>query len=276
MNIYEEGQIKDIKIWKATEPSVVSKAVGYMTKPIVLVANRIIPQKAIQGALTGSNTLAKLITDEQDIIRDAKVNSIIELKTKDLQLSDKLADEVHNWALAGLGLEGGVAGFFGLPGMFVDIPMVVTIALRTIHKIGICYGYKALTLEDTQFVYSIMSVAGSNSMQEKNMALVTLKQLNVILVKQSWKKMAEKATVNKYCNEAILITIKSLAKQLGINITKRKAIQAIPLIGAGVGATMNIAFINDICWAARRSFQERWLIDNGKVCLLYTSDAADE
>ena len=37
------------------------------------------------------------------------------------------------------------------------------------------------------------------------MALVTLKQLNVILVKQSWKKMAEKATVNKYCNEAILI-----------------------------------------------------------------------
>ncbi|MDE6822352.1 EcsC family protein [Bacteroides acidifaciens] len=265
MNTYEESQIKDIKIWKATEPSVVSKAVGYMTKPIVLVANRIIPQKAIQGALTASNTLAKLITDEQDIIRNAKVNSIIELKTKDLQLSDKLADEVHNWALAGLGLEGGVTGFFGLPGMFVDIPMVVTIALRTIHKIGICYGYKALTLEDTQFVYSIMSVAGSNSMQEKNMALVTLKQLNVILVKQSWKKMAEKATVNKYCSEAILITIKSLAKQLGINITKRKAIQAIPLIGAGVGATMNIAFINDICLAARRSFQERWLIDNGKV-----------
>ena len=79
------------------------------------------------------------------------------------------------------------------------------------------------------------------------------------------KQFTFKATVNKYCNEAILITIKSLAKQLGINITKRKAIQAIPLIGAGVGATMNIAFINDICWAARRSFQERWLIDNGKV-----------
>lgn len=76
--------------------------------------------------------------------------------------------------------------------MLVDIPTVVTIALRTIHKIGICYGYKALTLEDTQFVYSIMSVAGSNSMQEKNMALVTLKQLNVILVKQSWKKWLKK------------------------------------------------------------------------------------
>ncbi len=119
---------------------------------------------------------------------DAKVNSIIELKTKDLQLSDKLADEVHNWALAGLGLEG-ESWLFCVTRMFVDIPMVVTIALRTIHKIGICYGYKALTLEDTQFVYSIMSVAGSNSMQEKNMALVTLKQLNVILVKQSWKKM---------------------------------------------------------------------------------------
>ena len=51
-------------------------------------------------------------------------------------------------------------------------------------------------------------------------------------------------------------------KQLGINITKRKALQAIPLFGTVVGAAMNAQFINDIAWAARRAFQERWLIEN--------------
>ena len=39
--------------------------------------------------------------------------------------------------------------------------------------------------------------------------------------------------------------------------------QAIPVVGVGVGAAMNAKYLNDIAWAARRSFQERWLRDNG-------------
>jgi hypothetical protein len=50
-----------------------------------------------------------------------------------------------------------------------------------------------------------------------------------------------------------------LQKQLGINITKRKALAAIPVIGAAIGGTVNYWYLNDVCWAARRSFQERWL-----------------
>jgi hypothetical protein len=52
---------------------------------------------------------------------------------------------------------------------------------------------------------------------------------------------------------------------LGINITKRKALQAIPVIGAGVGASLNGWYIKEVGWAARRAFQERWFIDNRKL-----------
>ena len=261
MNAYEQSELYEINKWKYEEPSVVSQAMSVVMKPVVWAINKILPQKAIQGALTGSNALAKILADEKDILHDGKINSIFELKTKDLQLSDKLANNVHNWALAIAGAEGGVAGVLGLPGMAADIPMIITFALRTIHKIGLCYGYKATTLEDTEFVYFIMSVAGANTMQEKNMSLLALRHLNNILVKQTWKKMAEKAGGG----EAFLIMLRNLAKQLGINITKRKATQAIPIVGAGVGAAMNASFINDISWAARRCFQERWLLDNGKI-----------
>lgn len=48
-------------------------------------------------------------------------------------------------------------------------------------------------------------------------------------------------------------------------MTKRKTLQTIPIIGAGVGAAMNIAFVQDVAWAARRTFQERWLLKNGKI-----------
>lgn len=265
MNDYEQSQFDEIIKWKEEKPSVLKKATSIVMKPVVWVTTKIVPQKAIRVALTGSNALAQILTDENDIVRDGKVSCILDLKTKELQISDNLANNVHNWALTIAGTEGGVCGALGLPGMVVDIPTIVTFALRTIHKIGLCYGYKAMTQEDIQFVYSIMSAAGANTMQEKNTALLTLKQLNVILVKQTWKKMAEKMAQNEMSNEAFLIAVRELAKQLGINITKRKALQVIPIIGGSVGLAMNIAFIQDISWAARRCFQERWLSDNRKI-----------
>lgn len=265
MNIYESNQLNKIREWEKEEPLVVSQAIGSATKPVSWIANKIVPQKAIQGALAGFNSVAKALTDENDILRDANVSSINELRTKDLQVSDKLANNIHNWAIGIAGTAGGVAGFFGLPGMVADIPTIITFALRTIHKIGLCYGYKTTTQEDNLFVYSVMSAAGSNSLKEKNMAIATLKELNVKLLKQTWEKMAEKAAQEKMNGEAFLMVIKALGKQLGINLTKRKALQAIPFAGVGVGSAMNIAFINDICWAARRCYQKRWLMDNGKI-----------
>ncbi len=77
--------------------------------------------------------------------------------------------------------------------------------------------------------------------------------------------MAEKASGLQLSKEGGIIAIKNLAKQLGINITKRKAMQAVPLIGAAVGASVNGWYVKDVGWAARRAFQERWLVDNKKV-----------
>lgn len=260
MTNYEQEQYDAIKKWQAEEPGIVSQAMGVISKPFVWLAEQIIPQKAIEGALSGASGLAQWLTDVDDIKRDGNVNSISDLRYKDLELSDKLANEVHNWAIGIAATEGGVAGATGLPGMIADIPAIVTQGLRVIYKIGICYGFEPKSEEDKNFVLGIMSAAGANTMQEKNMAVLLLKQIGVMLTKTAWKNMAQKGAVG-----AAVIALKNLVKQIGINLTKRKALQAIPGIGAAVGATMNAQFINDIAWAARRSFQERWLRDNGRL-----------
>lgn len=77
--------------------------------------------------------------------------------------------------------------------------------------------------------------------------------------------MTQKAAENRIGKEAAILAIKNLAKQLGVNITKRKALAAIPFIGAAVGGSVNGWFIKEVGWAARRSFQERWLLENGKI-----------
>ncbi len=262
---YERQQIKQIEDWKAEEPSIISKSLGITLSLPIRLINKIIPEATIRGALDISSTTAKWLTDTQDIIRAGKVEKLEDLKSKDLELSDKLADNVHNWAIGVAATEGGVTGALGLPGIAADIPAIIIFALRTIHKIGACYGFEAKTKQDEEFILSIMAASGSNDIKEKAAALATLKSLQVTIAKETWKKMAQKAVQDRMSKEAAIISVKTLAKQLGVNLTKRKALQAIPAIGALVGASANWWYINEVAWTARRAFQERWLIENGKI-----------
>jgi hypothetical protein len=265
LTLYEKQEIEKINEWKNAEPGVVTQAFGTLLKPVSWIVEKVIPEKAIQGLLDGANGVGRFLADTNDIKRDGKVSKIEDLKYKDLQLSDKLANEVHNWAIGIAATEGGITGAFGLPGTAVDVPTIITLALRTIHKIGLCYGFDCTTEDEKKFVLGILAASGANSVEEKTAAILTLKSIQNTIAKQTWKKMAEKATQSPLSKEAAIIAIKNLAKQLGVNISKRKALQAIPVIGAIVGSSSNGWYIKDVGWAARRAFQERWLIENDKI-----------
>lgn len=260
---YEDNQVKAIVEWKNKEPGVVSKSLGFLATPFTWVAKKLIPESAMRAVLNGANSTGEYLADESDILRDANVEKIEDLRHKDLKLSDRLADEIHNWAIGLAGAEGAATGAGGAATMAADIPIVLTLALRTIHKIGLCYGYKANNENERKFVLGVLSAAGSNSMAEKAEALVTLRTMQVIIQRNTWKTIEKKAATGA-AKEAFIMTIKSLCKQLGINFTKRKAMQVIPVLGGAVGAAVNADFLRDVGYAARRSYQQRWLDDNGK------------
>ncbi len=263
---YEKKQVTEIRKWKEEEPGVVNKVFGLVIEPLAWLVQKVVPQAAIKGALDGSNAAARWFTDTEDIKREAGcLHSVEELQRMDLAISDRLADVVHNWAI-GIGtVEGAGTGIIGLPGLAVDVPAIITLALRTIHKIGVCYGFESKTENDNQFVYGVMSASSANSIEEKVAALATLRTIQVTIAKTTWKKMAEKAAQSQMSKEGAILALKNLAKQVGVNLTKRKALAAIPIIGAVIGGSVNGWYIKEVGWAARRTFQERWLIDNHKI-----------
>jgi hypothetical protein len=265
LTIYEKNQVKTIKAWKNETPHVVNQAVSFITNPAVRAIQKTIPETAIQLIFNAANFLANEIADTGDILKAAGVCKISDLKNKDFKLSDELADGIHNWAIGLAAAQGGAAGAVGIIGLAADIPAIIMLALRTIHKIALCYGYECRSEMDKNFALGILAASGANSMSEKNEALAMLRSIEVTMSKQTWKAMAEKAAGLQISKESGIIAVKNLAKQLGINITKRKAMQAIPLIGAVVGASVNGWYLKDVGWAARRAFQERWLVDNKKV-----------
>lgn len=264
MNKYESKTLKEITEWEKREPSIVAQATNTISKPILWVVEKCIPAKVIEGAITSANDIAALITDKNDIIRDAQISDIKELRSKSLELSDKLANEIRIWACGVAGTEGGVAGFLGLPGMSVDIPAIIIMALRVIQKTALCYGYECNNEKEYQFVLGVMSAAGANTMKEKTVALVTLRNIATAISKTTWKKLAEKAS-EKQIIPTVITSVRAVAEQLGINITKRKATQAIPCLGMAVGSAMNVAFINDMAVAAQRCYQKRWLEENNII-----------
>ena len=262
---YERRQIREIKSWKAEEPSIVSAAFGVLFSPATWLLSKLIPIAAIRGALDFSSSIAEWLTDTQDLVRDAGVNSIADLRSLSLETSDALADSVHNWAIGFATTEGAATGAGGAFGIAADIPAIITIALRTIHKIGACYGFEVQTKTDRDFVLAILATSSSNDMKEKVAALLLLRSIEASIMKQTWKGMAQQAGRQTLGREAGIIAVKTLAAQLGINLTKRKALQAIPAIGAIVGASVNGWYIKEVGWAARRMYQERWLAEGGRL-----------
>lgn len=267
MNAYEQRQYNEIQAYKNEEPSVLQKVTGTLFAPLSWLVEKVIPNRVIEGALKGANHAGKFFTDKDDILRDGGVSRIEELQHKDLQLSDEMADSVHNWAIGLATTEGGITGALGLVGIAADIPTLITMSFREIHKIGLCYGYECNSEHMQNVVFQIFSIAGANNMKEKYSSLLLLKRFQNIIVKETWKEIVEKASAKSVSEYAFLAALKKLAEQLGINFSKRKALQAIPVFGGFIGASMNASFLSDIGWAARRVFQEMWLAENKKIIL---------
>lgn len=264
LNAYEREQIERIRAWKSENPSIVIRTIEVIAYPITRYIQEAVPDTALQWAFDAANYLASEAADTGDILKTAGVNNIGILRNKDFRLSDDLADSVHNWAIGLAAASGGAAGAAGILGLAVDIPAVILLALRTIHKIGLCYGYECRSEMDRRFALGVLAASCATSMSEKTEALSVLRMIEAAIAQRTFRAMSKKAAGRQLSREGSVLAIRGLARQIGINLSKRKAAQVIPVIGAAVSASVNGWYIRDVGWAARRAFQERWLVDNRK------------
>jgi hypothetical protein len=262
---YEQAQVAAIEAWRAEEPSLASKALVRALSPAVFLVDRVVPPSAFERAIESARWTARQLTDRRDLLARAGVGSLQELRLNaSLEQCDALAQSVERWALGLAAGEGALTGAAGAWGMAIDIPAAITLAYRTIYKVGVCYGNDPAEV-DEGIVHGVLAASGANTMQEKLAALACLSAIRTALHQQSLTLLANKAAEHAFSREGAILAVRGLARQLGINLTKRKALQAIPVIGAAVGASVNAWYMRDVTNAARRSFQARWLAERGKA-----------
>jgi hypothetical protein len=162
-----------------------------------------------------------------------------------LEECDRLAFQTGAFSQVWGTVQGGVTGFGGVFTTLLDIPLLFVFSLRTILKIGHCYGYPLEARRDRHFVLGMLIAALSGTLESRRRRIDEVHELEECLVQEAQEEIVAEELI-------------SILFQLEI-------FDQIPGMGAISGAALNLTFMRRVEIMARRIFQERWLRDNGKV-----------
>lgn len=252
----------EITRWEGEGPGFISKVSDFVLWPAQKAAELIIPKgvqetvgKAIENFLSGMGSVTKNTINEEDI--RARVESYKGDGADFLKPMDEAAKHYWNWHIGYATGEGAATGAGGWALIAADIPALFGIAIRLIQEIAICYGYRIDTDEEREYILNILRTGSTADVKAKLEFVIALKEVEQILLKVAWKKMASDLAKKEINKRALLVALREFAKSLGIQLTKRKALQMVPVIGAAVGAAFNSTFVNDIGKAAYMSYRRR-------------------
>jgi hypothetical protein len=245
LTAYEQEQVQEIAAWKSEPPNPLGELWKMITLPGAKLVEKVIPDTLVRGAIEGSYKGAGLLAWQEDLKVRAGVSDLDELKDRPLEECDGLARPVGATAMLLGTVEGAATGAGGVWTTLLDVPLLFVLSMRTILRIGHCYGYKLDDRRGQSYVLGLLIAAISGSLEIRRQRLERLRELEDLLIEETEE-------------EIVVEELTSILFQLEV-------FEEVPGLGAISGAVLNLAFLRRVERTARRAFQERWLRDNGKV-----------
>jgi hypothetical protein len=248
---YESQVLAELQQWQAEAPGWGTRLLAKPSGAAAKAVQAMVPVEALRAALEKANQVALRLDDRKTILRKAGAQSEAELAARPLEAADALAKSLARKAMW-LGRATGAAG------MVLDIPALLTLALRSIHRTGFCYGEGMSDPARARLAIGIFALASANSAEEKQSALQAIAS-NADVVDDAWRDGIERVAEREMAKEATAFSLQTLASRVGLHLGARKGAGAVPVLGALVGSSMNAWYIHDVSQTARRVFQWRWL-----------------
>jgi hypothetical protein len=262
---YERRALAQIDELKNPEPSRLGSVLSAINKPMAVAAEVAIDNKVgetiskgVEGIMSMLNNSASWSMNRDFIYGQFRANGHPYVhKASDihkLELSDvdatigRLAAKSESLAFA----EGAGTGVLGLPGMALDIPGLVAIALRAINQYATYYGFDPSLEDEKAFVLMLLAVVSAATVEDRQTALVELTRMSVLLASDESRAKSRRLLSAQ--------TVSKVAQVLASHLVKAKMAQSIPVVGAGVAAAVNAWLMRTVTQTAHQLYRERFLI----------------
>ena len=162
---------------------------------------------------------------------------------------------LHRVAAVG---SGGVGGFFGLPGLAVELPISTVIMLRAIAAIARSEGEDLGGVEARLACVEVFALGGPGPTDD---ASETAYYAVRIALAKSLTEAAEHIAARGLAEgaPAVVRLIARIAARFDVVVSEKLAAQAVPVVGAASGAAINLLFVSSFQKTASGHFTVRRL-----------------
>lgn len=146
----------------------------------------------------------------------------------------------------GAAAAGGVGGFFGMPGLAVELPVSTTIMMRAIATIARENGEDTESPETRMACLEVFALGGrSESDDGTETGYYAVRAAMAKVVGDAVAFLARgSGTLAGREAPALLRLISRVAERFSIQVTEKAAAQALPVVSAATAAAVNVLFIN--------------------------------
>lgn len=243
---YEQECLHDLQQWLVRPPGLIARGFGRTTSPLVRAIKPWAPQKALEQAFSLANHAGSRPAWRSEMRKTMKVETVSEVGQWPLQDCDEHWRRIRRRMMIAAGGTGAVTGLGGAAGWILDVPALLVLALEGIHRSAFCYG---IEFDKDAAPLAIFSLAAANSMQEKQSAWQAAMQAQI-----DSRQMLEglERTLNQsFAKQAVATGMAQVARQLGLNLGRRKALGMVPVAGALVGGSVNAWYLRDVMQVSR-------------------------
>ncbi|HDX8589721.1 TPA: EcsC family protein [Aeromonas dhakensis] len=151
-------------------------------------------------------------------------------------------------------ISGAVGGAFGFTALAIELPVSTTIMLRSVADIARSEGFDLDKIETKQACLEVFALGGPSEGDDAvDTAYYATRSFTAEAMQVLSKELAEIAAKQASANAVKNLTpaqtgkwlaalIEKIAARFGVVITEKAAAQAVPIIGAVAGATLNTMF----------------------------------
>jgi len=258
--------LKAALLWRDRPASADLRSLPKVNVPVLRAVRKALPAQGAHRTLAAVYAAAVRLAQPARLLRQAEAESLEQLRTRPLKDADALAQKIakqSGWLAASSGAALGVAG---LAGWVADAPALLLLALRTLVRIGYCYGEPP----SAALVAALFALASADTEAEKRMAWNAALTVAVAdtgidpsisdaALRDGLERAAEREFAKQAHNSSLQKLLTVLVQRLGI----KKAAGALPVIGAAVGGVVNLRFVQELSEAARMVFVARRLLGDG-------------